>query len=104
MRAVRSIHWVVSYMCHCRIPRRSANKPVVASSARRGRLNSILVENGARLWHLFGPKSDKIGAYRAAFIYQEPLKGDFSTGSPVVNEVVLGTWVNKPVMYIAARL
>jgi hypothetical protein len=30
---------------------------------------------------LFGPKSDKIGAYRAAFIYQGPFKKDFSTGS-----------------------
>ena len=44
---------------------------------------------------LFGPKSGKIGVYKAAFIYQGPLKEDFSAGSPAINEVVLGTSVNK---------
>ena len=44
---------------------------------------------------LFGPKSGKIGVYRAASIYQGPFKEDFSTGSPAINEVVLGTPVNK---------
>src|SRR5215208_6205133 len=38
---------------------------------------------------LFGPKSGKIGVYKAAFIYQGPLKEDFSAGSPAINEVVL---------------
>jgi hypothetical protein len=38
---------------------------------------------------LFGPKSGKIGVYKAAFIYQEPFKEDFSAGSPAINEVVL---------------
>jgi hypothetical protein len=38
---------------------------------------------------LFGPKSGKIGVYRAASIYQGPFKEDFSTGSPAINEVVL---------------
>ena len=37
----------------------------------------------------FGPKSDKIWAYRGAFIYQEPFKKDSSTASRVINEVVL---------------
>jgi hypothetical protein len=41
------------------------------------------------LLHLFGSKSDKIGAHRGAFIYHEPLKKDFSIGSLVINEVVL---------------
>src|SRR5215218_402883 len=40
---------------------------------------------------LFGPKSGKIGVYKAAFIYQGPLKEDFSAGSPAINEVVLVT-------------
>ena len=43
----------------------------------------------------FGPKSDKIWAHRGAFIYQEPFKKDSSTASRVINEVVLGTWLNK---------
>jgi hypothetical protein len=43
----------------------------------------------------FGPKSDKIGAHRGAFVYQEPFKKDSSTASRVINEVVLGSWVNK---------
>jgi hypothetical protein len=38
----------------------------------------------------FGPKSDKIGAHRGAFVYQEPFKKDSSTASRVINEVVLG--------------
>jgi hypothetical protein len=37
----------------------------------------------------FGPKSDKIGAYRGAFVYQEPFKKDSFTASRVINEVVL---------------
>ena len=44
---------------------------------------------------MFRPKSDKIAAQRTAFTYHEPLKKDFSAGSPVINEVVLGTSVNK---------
>ena len=44
---------------------------------------------------LFGPKSGKIGVYRAAFIYQGPFKEGFSAGSPVINEVVLGTTLHK---------
>src|SRR5215212_11713271 len=43
----------------------------------------------------FGPKSDKIGAHRGAFVYQEPFKKDSSTASRVINEVVLGSWLNK---------
>ena len=43
----------------------------------------------------FGPKSDKIGAYRAAFVHQVPFEKDFSSAPRVVNEVVLGTLVNK---------
>ena len=43
----------------------------------------------------FGPKSDKIGAHRGAFVYQEPFKKDSSTASRVINEVVLGTSVNR---------
>src|SRR5215218_63939 len=39
---------------------------------------------------LFGPKSDKIAVYKAAFAYQGAFRKDFSTGSPVINEVVLG--------------
>jgi hypothetical protein len=46
----------------------------------------------------FGPKSDKIGAHRGAFVYQEPFKKDSSTASRVINEVVLGTRVNKGVI------
>jgi hypothetical protein len=38
---------------------------------------------------LFGPNSDKIAVYKAAFAYQGPFRKDFSTGSPVINEVVL---------------
>src|SRR5215207_4607226 len=34
-------------------------------------------------------------AYRAAFVHQGLLKKDFSTGSLLINEVVLGTSVNK---------
>jgi len=41
---------------------------------------------------LFGPKSGKIGVYKAAFIYQGRFKEGFSAGSPVINEVVLGSW------------
>src|SRR5215203_4080155 len=37
----------------------------------------------------FGPKSDKIGAHRGAFVYQEPFKKDSSTASRVINEVVM---------------
>jgi hypothetical protein len=37
----------------------------------------------------FGPKSDKIGAHRGAFVYQETFKKDFATASRVINEVVL---------------
>jgi hypothetical protein len=44
---------------------------------------------------VFGPKSGKIGVYKATFIYQGPFKECFSAGSPVINEVVLGTSVNK---------
>src|SRR5215216_638724 len=47
---------------------------------------------------LFGPKSGKIGVYKAAFIYQGPLKEDFSAGSPAINEVVLGSSVNIVVL------
>ena len=47
---------------------------------------------------LFRSKKDKIGALRAGFVYQEPLKEDLSTGAPVGNEVVLGTRVNKGVI------
>jgi hypothetical protein len=38
---------------------------------------------------LFSPKSDKIALYKAAIVYQGPFRKDFSTGSPVINEVVL---------------
>jgi hypothetical protein len=52
---------------------------------------------------LFGPKSDKIAVYKAAFAYQGPFRKDFSTGSPVINEVVLGTQVNNS-PYAEARV
>jgi hypothetical protein len=39
---------------------------------------------------LLGPKSAQIGAYRASFVYCEPRKKAFSTGSRGINEVVLG--------------
>ena len=42
----------------------------------------------------FGPKSDKIGAHRGAFVYQEPFKKDSSTASRVINEVVLVTLIH----------
>jgi hypothetical protein len=45
---------------------------------------------------VFGPKRGKIGVYKPALIYQGPFKEGFSAGSPVINEVVLGTSVNKP--------
>src|SRR5215204_6016843 len=38
---------------------------------------------------LFGAKIDKIAVYKAAFAYQGAFRKDFSTGSPVINEVVL---------------
>jgi hypothetical protein len=38
---------------------------------------------------LFGPKSDKIGAQKPAFATINHQKKDFSTGSPVINKVVL---------------
>jgi hypothetical protein len=38
---------------------------------------------------LFGPKSGKIGVYKAAFVYQGPFKEGFSAGSPEINEVVV---------------
>src|ERR687897_3785409 len=44
----------------------------------------------------FGPKSDKIGAHRGAFVYQEPFKKDSSTASRVINEVVLERLYEKP--------
>src|SRR5215217_3495397 len=34
-------------------------------------------------------------AYRATFVYQGPFKKEYSTASRVVNEVILGTRVNK---------
>ena len=40
-------------------------------------------------------RSGKIGAQRAALIYREPLKKGYSSGSLVINEVGLGTSVNK---------
>jgi hypothetical protein len=45
---------------------------------------------------LFGPKSDKIGAHRAALAYQGPFKKDFSTGFRVINKVVLERLSEKP--------
>ena len=44
---------------------------------------------------LFGPKSDKIGAHRAALAYQGPFKKDFSTGFRVINKVVLEARAGK---------
>ena len=44
---------------------------------------------------MFGPKGAEIGTYTTTFVYQGPFKKDSSTGSPVINEVVLGTSVNK---------
>jgi hypothetical protein len=38
---------------------------------------------------LFGPKGAEIGTYRTTFVYQGPFKKDSSTGSRVINEVVL---------------
>ena len=46
----------------------------------------------------FGPKSDKIGAHRGAFVYQEPFKKDSSTASRVIDEVVLGRVLCTPYM------
>ena len=45
----------------------------------------------SRILRLFESESDKIGAQRPAFAFQEPLYAGFSAGSPVLNEVVLGT-------------
>ena len=44
----------------------------------------------------FGPKSDKIGAYRAAFVHQVPFEKDSSSAPRVINEVVLDSRMNKP--------
>src|SRR5215212_4952299 len=44
----------------------------------------------SRILRLFESESDKIGAQRPAFAFQEPLYAGFSAGSPVLNEVVLG--------------
>jgi hypothetical protein len=38
-----------------------------------------------------GSICDKIEAHRAAFVFHEPLEEGLFCGSPVVNEVVLGT-------------
>jgi hypothetical protein len=38
---------------------------------------------------LLGPKGTEMGTYRTTFIYQGPFKEDSSTGSRVINEVVL---------------
>jgi hypothetical protein len=35
------------------------------------------------------PKGAEIGTYTTTFVYQGPFKKDSSTGSPVINEVVL---------------
>ena len=43
---------------------------------------------------MFGPKSDKIRAYRG-LLSTGPFKKDFSSASRVINEVVLGTSVNS---------
>src|SRR5215213_11396740 len=43
----------------------------------------------SRILRLFESESDKIGAQRPAFAFQEPLYAGFSAGSPVLNEVVL---------------
>jgi hypothetical protein len=45
----------------------------------------------SRILRLFESESDKIGAQRPAFAFQEPLYAGFSAGSPVLNEVVLGS-------------
>src|SRR5215213_10758349 len=46
-------------------------------------------------------KSDKIEIYRAALVYWGPLKKSVSTNSRVINEVVLGTPVNKALAGVA---
>ena len=38
---------------------------------------------------LFRPKGAEIGTYTTTFVYQGPFKKDASTGSRVINEVVL---------------
>ena len=47
-----------------------------------------------RVLGVFGPKGAEIRTYGAAFVYQEPFRKDFSTGSRVINEVVLGPWIS----------
>jgi hypothetical protein len=51
---------------------------------------------------VFGPKGAEIGIYITTLVYQGPFKKDSSTGARVINEVVLGTRVNKPLTRIAA--
>src|SRR5215211_3715003 len=53
---------------------------------------------------LFGPNSDKIAVYKAAFAYQGPFRKDFSTGSPVINEVVLEGVFSEVVASIRSSL
>ena len=46
---------------------------------------------------MFGPKGAEIGTYGTTLVYQGPFKRDSSTGSRVINEVVLGSSVNRVV-------
>jgi hypothetical protein len=53
---------------------------------------------------LFGPKGAEIGTYRTTFVYQGPFNKDASTGSRVINEVVLRSGVTyKAVVTTGAK-
>jgi hypothetical protein len=75
----------------------SENSPSSTTSLDRcSALESRLIRRKwSRILRLFESESDKIGAQRPAFAFQEPLYAGFSAGSPVLNEVVLGTRVNS---------
>src|SRR5215217_1038437 len=64
--------------------------PSTTSLDRCSALESRLIRRKwSRILRLFESESDKIGAQRPAFAFQEPLYAGFSAGSPVLNEVVL---------------
>jgi hypothetical protein len=56
-----------------------------------------LVGNDPKISRVFGPKGSEIGTFTESdfCLPQGPLMKSISTGSGVINEVVLGTSVNK---------
>jgi hypothetical protein len=54
-----------------------------------------LVALGARYYARLGPKAIEIGDQSPAISTIDRYKKDFSSGSLVINEVVLGAWLNK---------